>query len=143
MEFSDKSVNSTEKCMICLNPAWIKIAKIEKKERLDKFLCITHYTEFLEQFLVDKLDESILLFNQDSKMLEIPLYEAMERFGGLDEKTLLEMYIKHLDEKIQKIDEEISKSDDQFFGTLLQNEKLDKSLRKLLAQARIKHSHLE
>ena len=52
-------------------------------------------------------------------MLEIPLYEAMERFGGLNEKTMLEQYTPYLDEKIQKIDE-IALSFDQFFGTLLQ-----------------------
>ena len=142
MEFSDKRSKSSEKCMICLNPSWIKIAVIENKERSEKFVCISHYIEFLKQYLNGNLDDSILLFDQKSKMLEIPLYEAMERFGSLNERELLEMYIKYLDEKILNIDTELSSSDDQFFGTLLQNEKIDKTLRKLLAQARIKYSEL-
>ena len=141
MEFSDKSSNSTEKCMLCLNPAWIKIELIENNERSSRFVCVNHYIEFLQQYLTEKLDESIILFTKESQMLEIPLYEAMERFGGLDEKSLLDRYIVYMNEKIQSIDSELSQSNEQFFGTLLQNEKQDKRLRILLAQARIKHSN--
>ena len=125
--------------MICLNPAWIRIAKIENQEKMDKYVCVSHYIEFLEQFLTGELVDSIILFDQKSKMLEIPLYEAIERFGGLNEQELLKIYVKYLDEKIMTIDAELSGSKDQFFGTILQNEKLDKTLRKLLAQARIKY----
>ena len=121
-----------------MNPAWIKIETIENKERIEKFVCVNHYIEFLERYLIEELDSSLILFPKQSKMLEIPLYESMERFGGLNEKTMLEQYTSYLDEKIQKIDEEISQSSDQFFRTLLKNEKQDKILRKLLAQSRIK-----
>jgi len=140
MEFSDKNGNPHEKCMICMNPSWIKISIIENKEKLDKYICVSHYIEFLEEYLSDELAESIILFNQNSQMLEIPLYEAMERFGGLDEKILLKNYITYLEEKIESINTVLTQSDDQFFGILLQNEKQDKMLRKLLAQARIKRS---
>ena len=75
---------------------------------------------------------------KDSKMLEIPLYEAMERFGSLDEYTLLEQYIKFLTNKINAINSELSQATDQFFSSLLQNEIQDKQLRKLLAQAKLK-----
>ena len=138
MEFSDKNVKTSEKCFVCMNPAWIKIETIENKERIEKFVCVNHYIELIERYLANELDSAMILFPKESKMLEIPLYEAMERFGGLNEKTMLEQYTSYLDEKIQKIDEEISLSLDQFFGTLLQNEKLDKLLRKLLAQSRIR-----
>jgi len=121
-----------------MNPAWIKIETIDNKERIEKFICVNHYIAFLEQYLANELDSSTILFPKESKMLEIPLYEAMERFGGLNEKVMLEQYTSYLDEKIKKIDEEISQSSDQFFGTLLQNEKQDKLLRTLLAQSRIK-----
>ena len=141
MEFSDKSTKSTEKCMICLNPAWTKIAVIENKERSDEFLCVPHYIEYLKQYISGTLDANIILFNQESQMLEIPLYEAMERFGGLNEKQLLETYVEYLNQKIQNIDKELSQAEDQFFVTLLQNEKQDKNLRKLLAQARIKRGN--
>ena len=127
--------------MLCLNPAWIKIELIENNERSGRFICVNHYIEFLQQYLTEKLDESIILFTKESQMLEIPLYEAMERFGGLDEKSLLDRYIVYMNEKIQSIDSELSQSNEQFFGTLLQNEKQDKRLRILLAQARIKHSN--
>ncbi|MBN2155418.1 MAG: hypothetical protein JW776_05200 [Candidatus Lokiarchaeota archaeon] len=138
MDFSDKSENSPEKCMICMDPAWIHISIIENKEKTDKFVCVSHYIVFLKQFLSDELDESIILFTQNSKMLEIPLYEAMERFGGLNERVLLENYITFLENKIQIIDEELSGAGDLFFKTLLKNEKQDKLLRLLLAKARIK-----
>ena len=138
MEFSDKSLVKSEKCYVCMNPAWIKIEIIEDKERTEKYVCANHYIANLERFLANELDSSIILFPKESKMLEIPLYEAMERFGGLNEKVMLEQYTSYLDEKIKKIDEEISQSSDQFFGTLLQNEKQDKLLRILLARSRIK-----
>ena len=121
-----------------MNPAWIKIETIEDKERTEKYICVNHYIAFLERYLENELDTSIILFPKESKMLEIPLYEAMERFGGLNEKVMLEQYTSYLNEKIKKIDEEISHSSDQFFGTLLKNEKQDKLLRILLAQSRIK-----
>lgn len=142
MGFSDKSVKSLEKCFICMNPAWIKIEIIEDKERIEKFVCVIHYVEFLEHYLSNELESSKILFPKQSKMLEIPLYEAMERFGGLNEKSMLEQYTTYLDEKIQKINEELSQSSDHFFVTLLQNEKQDKILRKLLAQSRIKNYEL-
>ncbi len=138
MEFSDKNGKSSEKCFVCMNPSWIKIDTIENNERTEKFICVIHYIELLERYLVDQLNPSIILFPKKSKMLEIPLYEAMERFGGLNEKSILEQYSSYLVEKIQKIDEEISQSSDQFFGVLLHNEKQDKVLRKLLAQSRMK-----
>ena len=72
-------------------------------------------------------------------MLEIPLYEAMERFGGINEPELLDHYIKYLNQKIENINQDIHASTDQFFVSLLQNEKLDKELRILLAKSRIKY----
>ena len=139
MEFLDKPQNSTQKCMLCLNPAWIKIKKIANHEIMEEFLCVPHYIEHIENYLESKLDESIILFDKKSKMLEIPLYEAIERFGGINEPELLEHYIKYLNEKIENIEDEIHQSNDKFFITLLKNEKQDKQLRKLLAQARIKY----
>ncbi len=138
MEFADRTTKSSEKCMICLNPAWIKIGFIKNKERLNEFICVSHYMEFLEQFLSGTLSDSIILFDQKSKMLEIPLYEAMERFGGLNERELLEKYVQYLNNKIENIDNELTDATDHFFKNLLLNEKQDKYLRKLLALARIK-----
>jgi hypothetical protein len=139
MEFIDKHQNPTQKCMVCLNPAWIKIKKVENHEIMEKFLCLSHYIEHLEEYLEGKLDESIILFDKKSKMLEIPLYEAIERFGGTNEPELLNNYIKYINQKIENIHSEINQSNDTFFIALLKNEKQDKELRKLLAQARIKY----
>jgi hypothetical protein len=139
MEFTDRLQSPTEKCMICLNPAWIKIAKIELHERTEKFLCVQHYIEYLEQYLVGKLDDRIILFEKESKMLEIPLYEAIERFGGINESELLNHYIKYLDEKIENIEQDLTRSNDEFFTSLLKKEIQDKQLRRLLAKARIKY----
>lgn len=142
MEFTDKSSKGNEKCMVCLNPAWIKISVIENKEKVEKFVCVPHFLQFLDQYLADELENSILLFHKDSKILEIPLYEAMEKIGGLDEKALLEKYIKYMDDKIQNINTELSQSEDQFYANLLKSELHDKTLRKCLAQARIKFQEL-
>ena len=139
MEFIDKHQNPTEKCMICLNPAWIKIAIIDNQERMEHFICVTHYIEYLEKYIEGTLDDSVILFDKESGMLEIPLYEAIDRFGGINEPELLDHYIIYLNEKVASINKDMRESSDQFFISLLRNEKQDKELRILLAKSRIKY----
>ncbi|MCP4763194.1 MAG: hypothetical protein GY870_15585 [archaeon] len=147
--FNDQSDDFSQ-CCKCNRRTWIYILKKEVEKETKYYYCNAHYIEKLKLFLDDGLEEDIIIFPEALHLEEVPIQAARMQYGEtIPEKYILQAFLDHIKEKLEKIEEELKSvkenedntSLNQPFLNMIMKDKEEKELMKYLILAKIRKNN--